>query len=274
MNTMIKKKVVTPKMAEEWLKKNKSNRPIRKNWVTFLAQQMASGSWMSDTGETIKFDKGGNLIDGQHRLSAVVQAKKSVELEVKENMDKRVMEVIDTGKSRSSTDLLAMAGFISAAKLAAAAKFILLFKLGKYSDATTGTVAGARTVNVSNQDILKFVKQNQDELHKIINKAQLYYLKFRYLPQSQLSGLYYTFMHIDKKRAEDFFDKLSIGANLNSDNPIFLLRERLLRDSTQKRKMSMREKVALVVVSWNYYRQNKKINALVFTSKMAFPKPI
>lgn len=271
---MIKKRVVTAKLAGEWLKKNKSNRPIKKNWVHFLSQQMINGSWIPDTGETIKFDKQGNLIDGQHRLSAVIMSKKSIEMEVKDNMDRKAMEVIDTGKSRTSTDLLAMAGCISPSKLAAATKFILLFKLGKYSDATTGTVAGARTVNVSNQDILKFVKQNEKELVAITNIAQNYYTKFRYLPVSQVSGLYYVFASLDKKKAIDFFDKLSIGANLSMDNPIFLLRERLLKDSTVKRKMSMREKVAMVVIAWNYYRQNKKIQSLVFTSKMSFPKPI
>jgi hypothetical protein len=64
---------VDPATAESWLAKNPNNRNLRVPVVQSYARDMVSGNWMLN-GETIKFDQSGKLIDGQHRLSAVVTA--------------------------------------------------------------------------------------------------------------------------------------------------------------------------------------------------------
>jgi predicted nucleic acid-binding Zn ribbon protein len=64
---------VTPEMAERWLGHNKVNRNLRNRRVDQFARDMRSGRWQL-TGEAIKFGKSGNLIDGQHRLWAVIES--------------------------------------------------------------------------------------------------------------------------------------------------------------------------------------------------------
>ena len=70
---------ITPSMAEEMLSKNKSNRKLRNTVVNSYASQMASGKWHL-TGQGITFGKNGQLLDGQHRLSAIVLANTAVEM--------------------------------------------------------------------------------------------------------------------------------------------------------------------------------------------------
>lgn len=62
--------VVTPKMARDWLKANSKNRPIRNAHVETLRASFARGEYVM-THQGIAFADDGELIDGQHRLSAI-----------------------------------------------------------------------------------------------------------------------------------------------------------------------------------------------------------
>jgi hypothetical protein len=97
---------ITPAMASDWLKKNTSNRDIRESWVDYLTEQIKSGHW-DLTHQGIAFAKssqGGHLLDGQHRLLAIVKANKSVQMQVTIELDKDTFKVIDVAKSRTHFD--------------------------------------------------------------------------------------------------------------------------------------------------------------------------
>src|SRR5438105_4834244 len=62
---------VTPELARQWLESNEDNRRLSDEWVRKLARDMVNDEF-PNVGETLKFDEKGRLIDGQHRLRAVV----------------------------------------------------------------------------------------------------------------------------------------------------------------------------------------------------------
>lgn len=64
---------IEPHLAESWLTKNVKNRNLTDRIAKKYARDMASGKWKT-TGDPIRFDVDGNLIDGQHRLQACVLA--------------------------------------------------------------------------------------------------------------------------------------------------------------------------------------------------------
>lgn len=70
---------VTPMKAARWLKRNIANRRVSPKVVRNYAGDMSRGEWLLN-GEAIKFDRDGNLLDGQHRLGAIVHNGKSVRL--------------------------------------------------------------------------------------------------------------------------------------------------------------------------------------------------
>lgn len=61
---------VTPKMAREFLKSNKKNRPLRSSHVETLRASFERGEYVT-THQGIAFSDEGVLIDGQHRLTAI-----------------------------------------------------------------------------------------------------------------------------------------------------------------------------------------------------------
>lgn len=64
-------KHITPRIAKTMLSHNTGNRPLRKAVVQRYATDMENGDWQ-DNGDPIRFDTNGRLIDGQHRLEAVI----------------------------------------------------------------------------------------------------------------------------------------------------------------------------------------------------------
>lgn len=103
---------LTPELAEQLLKRNPHNRTMQPNWVTMLARQMSAGRWQ-ENGETIIVGKSGNLLDGQHRLQAVIQSGVSIMAIIVFGVDDdeaMVMASINQCKVRTVTDILKLSG--------------------------------------------------------------------------------------------------------------------------------------------------------------------
>ena len=97
---------ITPTMAENWLENaNVSNRKISDAHVDRLARDMKEGRWVQ-THEGIAFDHHGILLDGQHRLWAIIEADRTVAMNVWFNLSPQARMAIDSGKSRSMVDVL------------------------------------------------------------------------------------------------------------------------------------------------------------------------
>lgn len=64
---------VTPEMARAWLDKNAANRKIRPSKVEAYKADMIAGRWRGGDG-MLKLDHLGNVINGQHRLTAFLDS--------------------------------------------------------------------------------------------------------------------------------------------------------------------------------------------------------
>lgn len=101
---------ITPQMAREILEKNNvKNRDLRQSHVKFIARAMATGTYRT-TGQTISFNTRGELVDGQHRLSAIVLANKTVRLLVVTGVSPAAQDGIDCTIPRNTADRLGYAG--------------------------------------------------------------------------------------------------------------------------------------------------------------------
>lgn len=64
---------ITPELAAKYLAKNTQNRNVRQHTVTKMTRDLQAGAWVP-THQGIAFSPDGTLLDGQHRLLAVIQA--------------------------------------------------------------------------------------------------------------------------------------------------------------------------------------------------------
>jgi hypothetical protein len=69
-------RLITPERAEELLKLRKRNNPIKRVKLERYKKMMLEGRWKNKIGTPVLIRKG-ELLDGHHRLSAVVETGKS-----------------------------------------------------------------------------------------------------------------------------------------------------------------------------------------------------
>lgn len=101
---------ISPDLAKKWLAMNHpNNRGVVISRVRQYADDMQNGRWRI-THQGIAFDEKGRLVDGQHRLLAVIQADTSVNMYVASGLDEASIFAIDGGRSRNLPNILEITG--------------------------------------------------------------------------------------------------------------------------------------------------------------------
>jgi len=102
-----KYQIITPSQAQLWLDQPAKNRNVMQRRVEAYAAAMLRGDWML-TNQGIAFDENGALIDGQHRLLAIVKAQIPIEMLVVHATSNRSQLVLDQGAKRSPHDQIGL----------------------------------------------------------------------------------------------------------------------------------------------------------------------
>lgn len=98
---------VTPKMAAKMLGSNSRNRRLYEPYAQRLADDMAADRWLV-THQGISFNCDGTLLDGQHRLRAIVISGKGQWMNVTTGLPRKAIGGMDYPKPRSAKDLLVL----------------------------------------------------------------------------------------------------------------------------------------------------------------------
>lgn len=255
---------ISPETAAAWLQRNTSNRPLRKSLIKRYSRDMAHGSWHM-TGESIKFDRDGNLIDGQHRLLAIIDAGITVECFVMYGIDPSAFRVMDSGDSRKAKDVLHQLGYVSTKELAATATALRRFDaLGHF-----GYSGGLD--HPTKSEIIAYV-EDHPELMDIVRMHATGTARIPGLRPSLQASLAYLFRRTDAEDCDAFFDALRRGANLHEHSPILMLRNRLIENAATSRKMTANEVAAITIKAWNAWREGRHIRQLSWRKGGANPE--
>jgi hypothetical protein len=96
---------IPPDLAKSIMAHNNiSNRNISLKNVAHLAAQIRNGSWYENP-QPVVFSVCGRLLNGQHRLQAIVQADMPAKMAIVLDADPATYEVMDTGNKRSLADV-------------------------------------------------------------------------------------------------------------------------------------------------------------------------
>ncbi len=100
--------LVDSETAQKMLNLNVRNRRQRRAAVEYLKHQILNGEWREDHPQPVVFSDLGRLIDGQHRLQAIVESNldgaRAVIMRVETGARDDVREYLDTGVPRSLDD--------------------------------------------------------------------------------------------------------------------------------------------------------------------------
>lgn len=130
---------VDPSLAKVLLEGNKKNRSLSSSLVDSIARDITSGNWIV-SHQGIAIDKEGNLLDGQHRLNAIIKSGLTVRMAVTYNVSPEAFEVIDmNNRPRTVADMQGISrGIKNSRRVVAAAKTISALDTG-YRDRYTNS---------------------------------------------------------------------------------------------------------------------------------------
>lgn len=240
---------ITPDIALDMLKQNTRNRPMNKEQVLYYANQMQRGQWQLN-GESIIFSDGNVLLDGQHRLAAIVKSQTSQKMLVVRGVDGNTFATIDTGKLRTASNVFALEGIKNYTNVGSGIKSYLLLTSNYNSDKISNTKS-----KITNADLLSEYNCRPDFYARCLLNAQSCYRKVRLMKISMIFA-YGAYLVLQKMHTEDkvwsFFRQL-FGIDPIQNTSITFVRDRLLQNLSGQYRLTERFQRALIIKAWNDY---------------------
>lgn len=260
---------ITPAKAAEMLAANTSNRPLSKPTVRSFAEAMRRGEWMV-THQGIAFDTNGVLVDGQHRLAAIIDADMAIEMTVFTDVGEGTFDVLDTGKRRNAADVLAIEGEKSSTMLAAMVRTVWLFENRPDLSWSGGSAA------VTNHQIVQTLEQHP-QLREFFGQAEQIASATGMIKSAAGAASY--MVSTANKRADltPWFDGIIEGAGLDKGDPRLAFRRVMFAQARKQagqvmRRRDTREHVALYVKAFNAWATGERpMPPLRFAAREAMP---
>lgn len=244
---------VTPELAQQWLGLNSNNRHPSDRSVMRYRSDMREGQWIF-TGDSIRFDRSGKLLDGQHRLMALASLEGSglsLPFVVMRGIDQRAQLVMDQGRKRSHADQLTLKGYRHTSLLASGVRLYLVHRAGLlYSDrkrwdeiTTFPKVDEWLTAN-------PWAQSAADNLYRCFNGRS-----YKFTPSvSFAAGL--MFWQVNPDWSYKYFHALKEGG-VAVEHPANQLRNWALGHDNEK--LSARDELALLIEHFNKSIAGKKM---------------
>jgi hypothetical protein len=259
-------RTIGPEEAARLLENNAINRTFRRGNLAFFEGQLERGE-MQLTHQGIAISESGQLLDGQHRLTAIVNTGISVPMLVASGLPDEVFKVLDSGASRSASDVLSIEKVPYAHVVASAVRLILLYEQapnvgwsGPISSkiGTTTAIDAARRADPDNWSWAAKLGASRSYASLIVPSAMA---ALGYLAVTQAG---YT-----REYMEEFADKLRYGENLQPGSPILVYRNKVYGVVGVTRRAQGR--LADYIKLFNYYATGQALKC--FKAQPAPPMP-
>ena len=222
-NVMVRE--ITPIVASVWLAKQGPQRAVSKHHVHSLAEIIRRGEWSEHSADLIQISTEGVVLNGQHRLLAIIEADISVMAMVEVDVPKESIYDQDQGKRRSIADLLRIDGETHCTILASILRYMYAYERKAMLDSTIAkgwTYRSAKDILCLNPAIRESARYaNGDRTMRLLS------------PPAALGFFHFLTYARDAAMAEDFHRSLGSGVGLFVGHPILTLRNWLLRQSRQ-----------------------------------------
>ena len=208
--------ILTPKLAQQFLDKNISNRMVKIRTLNFLENQLTSKNFEGFNGDTIKIDFNGNLWDGQHRCMAVIKTGISIETFLFVG-EKKI--TVNTGITPETlADYFYKQGYKRHNMIAGI--YNALYK-----------IMNSSLIKMSLKEGIKYHNLFINDINHLISNAD--YRQTKGLSRSNVFAGFIIMIWITGKKNEltQIFDSLMTGVDLKKTDPVLLLRNYLLFDT-------------------------------------------
>lgn len=239
------------KLVDHLLSLNLNNRNVRKGHVKWLAEAINNKDFVF-TNQGIGISETGQLVDGQHRLTAIREAGyPPVELLLVTGMPEKAKIYLDQNAKRSAADML---------------------KIVLDKNITTGMAALMRLHMGITETKEGFIlnRQGKPNLEKMVELMTEYQPMIEELFSNNkgkmragaLVAIFHYALKYDVERAMEFSAKVGQGSNLKENDPAFRVREYLLNNNRRGWKLEPMQEYRLMVTACIADAQDRELQAI------------
>lgn len=244
---------VTPAMAERWLRSNTINRVTRAAKVGQYARDMAAGRW-TISNDDLCFDVDGKLLNGQHRLKAIMKSGETVLLGIKRNVPLDAMPNMDSGIRRTAADALRFDQVTNAGLVASTVRLAILIDTGRiYQD--------SKTQVASHGEILDYFYANPEIADSV--RAAVRVRPAIDAPPTAIATVHRMIADVESQALADYFiDQAASRTSEPEGSAVHAIDRRLREVRRNRQKYETRNYVYLLLRAWTYYAAGKPVTRL------------
>lgn len=248
-NERVETRLVTPKMAEEWLQKfNTENRKIQRRHIEMIVRDIKDGAWMVNaqpicfTGDPDTAEEGDNvrLLNGQHRLEACKIAEIPIEIPIAKNIPEAAFSTYDIHAKRNVSRTASKA---DARVLNAAAKIQWKVDMGYPS---------TYRISPSATELLRTIERHPG-LEECFSQARR--MK-DFASAGVMTYLIYKVLNEHEEVGKKFLEDLETGESLERGNPVIHARSVAIG---QRKERNRKETLEDLEEAWSKYKKYKGI---------------
>ncbi len=247
---------IDPAAAERYMETAAANRHRCQRHISELAEDMAARRWDLN-GTPIVFDWHGRLIDGQHRMLAIIRAGVPVRMAVVRGVDPDAFKTIDSGRKRSAADVFGTLGKKYRHELSGAVVFLYNY------------LNGSKVVRLNIHERLSTLKAHPG----LEDSVAFCKSNIAHFPQTPLSVAHYlTSPHAAMR--DGFFAAVATGVNLSVGAPALALRNAFVSHMTSDKKTPTHTLLGLTIKAFNAHARGVLIHKLALKDGEAFPRVV
>jgi hypothetical protein len=238
---------ITPEIATELLSRNTHNRRVKASKITQMVRDILAGHWELN-GEAIKFSQTGVLLDGQNRLTAVVQAEKSIDSVVVYGLPDVAQRSMDQGIKRTFADSLVMDGVPNAREVQTVVNLLLrdLHQERRY------------TPTQGEMDAFRDGKEAALQVAGIAGNRYRRQIPGLLLPVAG-AAFYLISEKVDSANAEEFFESMAENRTEGKGDPRRALLFQLARDHHRRTTRDRNDQLNMVLKAWKAWHAGNNV---------------
>jgi hypothetical protein len=249
---------VTPSTARAMLDSTEvDNRRARPKHVERFARVIREGRWRVN-GETVVIDDKGNLIDGQHRLLAIIRAGAPAPMLIVRGVPTEAFTSLDQGSVRTAADVLGLTGETNCSTLSTMLKILLAYDEDRHAPLSTISRANFDTEHIitaahTYEGLAESVKFGK-RVNKHVGLA------------GPMAFCHSVFSREWPEAADDFFEILETGVASTKGNPAVVLRDKLIAEKLYcARNRRPRDRISAIYMTfraWHAYIRGEEIRTI------------
>ncbi len=238
---------IGPGKARQYMKLNDNIRKPNPQKIAQMVEDMKASCW-EENGESVKFQTNGRgeiLRDGQNRLLAIIESGVTQPVVVVRGISGA--DYVDIGERRSLSQLMRHQGVPYHTAVAATVSSIRAYRA--FSEGTAW-----RLRRPSQRLLIETWRKYEKQCNKwvpLVHNSKV--PKWR--AQIAMICILGTCPREYAAAKQEFIDCLASGAELDKQDPCYMLRELMLEFKGRGMSLNPKQRHAIIIKAWNYHRE-------------------